>query len=113
MKCAIETSDRGSQAYCLLCFADIHRTRKDSIRARPRYESAGALMVEIGDRYGEVKVMVGKAKVDLKSKNYAAVSFKYFMVFVKVRLLSPYECSSELYYTIVCLFRLWNCTKEL
>ncbi|XP_039253909.1 43 kDa receptor-associated protein of the synapse-like [Styela clava] len=70
LKFAIESGDRGSQAYCLLCFADIHRTRKDPERALPRYESAGSMMREIGDRYGEVKVLVGKAKVHIKTKNY-------------------------------------------
>lgn len=37
MGIAVETHDRASQAYCILCFADIHRQRTDNERAVPRY----------------------------------------------------------------------------
>ena len=36
MGIAVETQDRASQAYCILCFADIHRQRTDNERAEPR-----------------------------------------------------------------------------
>lgn len=75
MKFAMETGDRGSQAYCILSFADIHRAKRDSDKALPRYESATSIMREIGDRYGEVKTLVGKAKMNLKNKLYLKASW--------------------------------------
>ena len=44
MGIAVETHDRASQAYCILCFADIHRQRTDNERAVPRYYNNASLL---------------------------------------------------------------------
>lgn len=88
MKIALQHGDRPLQALCLLCFADIHRSRGDlevrSLRggvgvcagrahpdstpdlavqtAFPRYDSAMSIMTEIGNRLGQVQVLLGVAK---------------------------------------------------
>lgn len=90
MKIALQHGDRPLQALCLLCFADIHRSRGDlevrqralcmwagQVQARsspcshpcpalqtafPRYESAMSIMTEIGNRLGQVQVLLGVAK---------------------------------------------------
>ncbi|KAK2499795.1 hypothetical protein MC885_015429 [Smutsia gigantea] len=87
MKIALQHGDRPLQALCLLCFADIHRSRGDlEVRslgrgggvaglaqpdstlhlavqtAFPRYDSAMSLMTEIGNRLGQVQVLLGVAK---------------------------------------------------
>lgn len=62
MKIALQHGDRPLQALCLLCFADIHRSRGDLETAFPRYDSAMSLMSEIGNRLGQVQVLLGVAK---------------------------------------------------
>lgn len=85
MKIALQHGDRPLQALCLLCFADIHRNRGDlevrsvgcrggragraqsdsSLAAQtafPRYDSAMSIMTEIGNRLGQVQVLLGVAK---------------------------------------------------
>uniref|UniRef100_A0A8C6IA49 Receptor-associated protein of the synapse n=1 Tax=Mus spicilegus TaxID=10103 RepID=A0A8C6IA49_MUSSI len=87
MKIALQHGDRPLQALCLLCFADIHRSRGDlEVRspglgggdlgpgapqiqpclarqtAFPRYDSAMSIMTEIGNRLGQVHVLLGVAK---------------------------------------------------
>ncbi|KAF5920629.1 hypothetical protein HPG69_011209 [Diceros bicornis minor] len=88
MKIALQHGDRPLQALCLLCFADIHRSRGDlEVRslgggvglcagpaqpdstphlavqtAFPRYDSAMSIMTEIGNRLGQVQVLLGVAK---------------------------------------------------
>ena len=73
MRTAIEHQDRHSQAYGMLCFADIHRVRKDADRAIPRYDSAFGLMIETGDQYGHALVTLGKAKAFFRAKEIAKV----------------------------------------
>ncbi|XP_074086724.1 43 kDa receptor-associated protein of the synapse isoform X1 [Macrotis lagotis] len=62
MKIALQHGDRPLQALCLLCFADIHRNRRDLETAFPRYDSAMSIMTEIGNRLGQVHVLLGVAK---------------------------------------------------
>ncbi|XP_057605705.1 43 kDa receptor-associated protein of the synapse isoform X2 [Hippopotamus amphibius kiboko] len=62
MKIALQHGDRPLQALCLLCFADIHRSRGDPETAFPRYDSALSIMTEIGNRLGQVQVLLGVAK---------------------------------------------------
>ncbi|KAM5247536.1 43 kDa receptor-associated protein of the synapse isoform 3-T3 [Ctenodactylus gundi] len=62
MKIALQHGDRPLQALCLLCFADIHRSRGDLETAFPRYDSAMSIMTEIGNRLGQVHVLLGVAK---------------------------------------------------
>ncbi|XP_068947718.1 43 kDa receptor-associated protein of the synapse isoform X2 [Petaurus breviceps papuanus] len=62
MKIALQHGDRPLQALCLLCFADIHRSRRDLETAFPRYDSAMSIMTEIGNRLGQVHVLLGLAK---------------------------------------------------
>ncbi|XP_042089454.1 43 kDa receptor-associated protein of the synapse isoform X6 [Ovis aries] len=62
MKIALQHGDRPLQALCLLCFADIHRSRGDLQTAFPRYDSAMSIMTEIGNRLGQVQVLLGVAK---------------------------------------------------
>ncbi|XP_053416773.1 43 kDa receptor-associated protein of the synapse isoform X4 [Nycticebus coucang] len=62
MKIALQHGDRPLQALCLLCFADIHRSRGDLEMAFPRYDSAMSIMTEIGNRLGQVQVLLGVAK---------------------------------------------------
>uniref|UniRef100_A0A452TVV8 43 kDa receptor-associated protein of the synapse n=1 Tax=Ursus maritimus TaxID=29073 RepID=A0A452TVV8_URSMA len=62
MKIALQHGDRPLQALCLLCFADIHRSRGDLETAFPRYDSAMSIMTEIGNRLGQVQVLLGVAK---------------------------------------------------
>ncbi|XP_072473690.1 43 kDa receptor-associated protein of the synapse isoform X2 [Notamacropus eugenii] len=62
MKIALQHGDRPLQALCLLCFADIHRSRRDLETALPRYDSAMSIMTEIGNRLGQVYVLLGLAK---------------------------------------------------
>jgi len=73
MQFSLEKQDRRAQAYCMLCFADIHRVRKDPEKALPRYDSALGLMLEIGDRYGQTLIAVGKAKAYIGSRNFEEV----------------------------------------
>uniref|UniRef100_A0A8C2VYM5 43 kDa receptor-associated protein of the synapse n=1 Tax=Chinchilla lanigera TaxID=34839 RepID=A0A8C2VYM5_CHILA len=62
MKIALQHGDRPLQALCLLCFADIHRSRGDLETAVPRYDSAMSIMTEIGNRLGQVQVLLGVTK---------------------------------------------------
>ncbi|XP_042729211.1 43 kDa receptor-associated protein of the synapse isoform X4 [Lagopus leucura] len=62
MKIALQHGDRPLQALCLLCFADIHRSRRDVQTAFPRYDSAMSIMTEIGNRLGQIQVLLGVAK---------------------------------------------------
>ncbi|KFO19859.1 26S protease regulatory subunit 6A [Fukomys damarensis] len=62
MKIALQHGDRPLQALCLLCFADIHRSRGDLETAFPRYDSAMSIMTEIGNRLGQVQVLLGVTK---------------------------------------------------
>ncbi|XP_060117447.1 43 kDa receptor-associated protein of the synapse isoform X3 [Heteronotia binoei] len=62
MKIALQHGDRPLQAQCLLCFADIHRSRKDVQTAFPRYDSSMSIMTEIGNRLGQIQVLLGVAK---------------------------------------------------
>nr|XP_060619031.1 43 kDa receptor-associated protein of the synapse [Anolis sagrei ordinatus] len=62
MKIALQHGDRPLQAQCLLCFADIHRTRGDIQTAFPRYDSSMSIMTEIGNRLGQIQVLLGVAK---------------------------------------------------
>ncbi|XP_054517338.1 43 kDa receptor-associated protein of the synapse isoform X5 [Pan troglodytes] len=62
MKIALQHGDRPLQALCLLCFADIHRSRGDLETAFPRYDSAMSIMTEIGNRLGQVQALLGVAK---------------------------------------------------
>ncbi|XP_066853772.1 43 kDa receptor-associated protein of the synapse isoform X2 [Anser cygnoides] len=62
MKIALQHGDRPLQALCLLCFADIHLSRKDVQTAFPRYDSAMSIMTEIGNRLGQIQVLLGVAK---------------------------------------------------
>ncbi|XP_065696324.1 43 kDa receptor-associated protein of the synapse isoform X3 [Patagioenas fasciata] len=62
MKIALQHGDRPLQALCLLCFADIHRSRKDVQTAFPRYDSSMSIMTEIGNRLGLVQVLLGMTK---------------------------------------------------
>ncbi|NXD87365.1 RAPSN protein, partial [Halcyon senegalensis] len=62
MKIALQHGDRPLQALCLLCFADIHRSRKDVQTAFPRYDSSMSIMTEIGNRLGLVQVLLGVTK---------------------------------------------------
>uniref|UniRef100_A0A674P327 Receptor-associated protein of the synapse, 43kD n=1 Tax=Takifugu rubripes TaxID=31033 RepID=A0A674P327_TAKRU len=70
MKIALQHGDRPLQALCLLNFADIHRCRHDVDKAFPRYESALAIMTEIGNRLGQTQVYLGVAKCWLLQKEY-------------------------------------------
>ncbi|XP_069138338.1 43 kDa receptor-associated protein of the synapse-like [Argopecten irradians] len=67
LKMAMQYKDRPVQAKCLLTFAEIHRTRKDTERANPRYESAYSIYTEIGDRYGQMESLCGMAKSTMLS----------------------------------------------
>uniref|UniRef100_A0A8C8RAN5 Receptor associated protein of the synapse n=1 Tax=Pelusios castaneus TaxID=367368 RepID=A0A8C8RAN5_9SAUR len=62
MKIALQHGDRPLQALCLLCFADIHRSRADIQTAFPRYDSSMSIMTEIGNRLGQIQVLLGVAK---------------------------------------------------
>lgn len=62
MKIALQHGDRPLQALCLLCFADIHLSRRDVQTAFPRYDSAMSIMTEIGNRLGQIQVLLGVAK---------------------------------------------------
>ncbi|XP_075358720.1 43 kDa receptor-associated protein of the synapse isoform X5 [Mycteria americana] len=62
MKIALQHGDRPLQALCLLCFADIHRSRKDVQTAFPRYDSSMSIMTEIGNRLGLIQVLLGVTK---------------------------------------------------
>ncbi|XP_054055012.1 43 kDa receptor-associated protein of the synapse isoform X4 [Rissa tridactyla] len=62
MKIALQHGDRPLQALCLLCFADIHRSRKDVQTAIPRYDSSMSIMTEIGNRLGLIQVLLGVTK---------------------------------------------------
>ncbi|XP_065491404.1 43 kDa receptor-associated protein of the synapse isoform X3 [Caloenas nicobarica] len=62
MKIALQHGDRPLQALCLLCFADIHRSRKDVQTAFPRYDSSMSIMTEIGNRLGLIQVLLGMTK---------------------------------------------------
>ncbi|XP_076589734.1 43 kDa receptor-associated protein of the synapse isoform X8 [Chaetodon auriga] len=70
MKIALQHGDRPLQALCLLNFADIHRSRHDVDKAFPRYESALAIMTEIGNRLGQTQVYLGVAKCWLGQKEF-------------------------------------------
>ncbi|XP_020034726.2 43 kDa receptor-associated protein of the synapse isoform X1 [Castor canadensis] len=69
MKIALQHGDRPLQALCLLCFADIHRSRGDLETAFPRYDSAMSIMTEIGNRLGQVQVLLGVAKCWMARKS--------------------------------------------
>ena len=73
MHVAIENQDRGSQSYSMLCFADIHRVRKDTDRAIPRYNSASGMMMETGDQFGNALVALGKAKAYFRANEISRV----------------------------------------
>ncbi|XP_005047178.1 PREDICTED: 43 kDa receptor-associated protein of the synapse [Ficedula albicollis] len=62
MKIALQHGDRPLQALCLLCFADIHRSRRDVQTAFPRYDSSMSIMTEIGNRLGLIQVLLGVTK---------------------------------------------------
>ncbi|XP_024117740.1 43 kDa receptor-associated protein of the synapse-like [Oryzias melastigma] len=68
MKIALQHGDRPLQALCLLNFADIHRYRHAVDKALPRYDSALAIMTEIGNRLGQTQVYLGVAKCQLLKK---------------------------------------------
>ncbi|XP_029437907.1 43 kDa receptor-associated protein of the synapse isoform X1 [Rhinatrema bivittatum] len=75
MKIALQHGDRPLQAVCLLCFADIHRSHNDAeveihscLRAFPRYDSSMSIMTEIGNRLGQIQVLLGMAKCWLSQK---------------------------------------------
>ncbi|KAK2162918.1 hypothetical protein NP493_1496g00017 [Ridgeia piscesae] len=68
MKLALEDGDRPTQGKCLCCFADIHRNGNDVQARHPRYEAAVSIMVEIGDRYGQIEALSGMAKTMLAMK---------------------------------------------
>lgn len=104
MKIALQHGDRPLQALCLLNFADIHRCRRDvdvraishlfffvcllllrvfgelsfvscpTQKAFPRYESALAIMTEIGNRLGQSHVYLGVAKCWLLQKEFDKVT---------------------------------------
>nr|NP_001071936.1 zinc finger protein [Ciona intestinalis]BAE93343.1 zinc finger protein [Ciona intestinalis] len=78
MKIAIENDDRSCQAYAMLCFADIHRVRKDEERSLPRYNSASGLMLDTGDQFGYMMSTIGKAKLYLQTKDYQKAIQEYF-----------------------------------
>ncbi|XP_005987007.1 43 kDa receptor-associated protein of the synapse [Latimeria chalumnae] len=62
MKIALQHGDRPLQALCLLCFADIHKSRNDAEKAFPRYDSSMSIMIEIGNRLGQVQILIGVGK---------------------------------------------------
>ncbi|XP_074853356.1 43 kDa receptor-associated protein of the synapse isoform X2 [Carettochelys insculpta] len=62
MKIALQHGDRPLQALCLLCFADIHRSRMDVQTAFPRYDSSMSIMTEIGNRLGQIQALEGIEK---------------------------------------------------
>ncbi|XP_039394272.1 43 kDa receptor-associated protein of the synapse isoform X2 [Mauremys reevesii] len=62
MKIALQHGDRPLQALCLLCFADIHRSRADIQTAFPRYDSSMSIMTEIGNRLGQIQALEGIEK---------------------------------------------------
>ncbi|XP_069714210.1 43 kDa receptor-associated protein of the synapse isoform X2 [Phaenicophaeus curvirostris] len=68
MKIALQHGDRPLQALCLLCFADIHRSRKDIQTAFPRYDSSMSIMTEIGNRLGLIQVLLGMTKCWMMQK---------------------------------------------
>ena len=76
MQYALEVENRRLQAYAMLCFADVHRCNHDNHKALPRYDTAGSLMVEIGDKYGLILVHVGRGKTLAKNKKYEQVGLK-------------------------------------
>lgn len=106
MKIALQHGDRPLQALCLLCFADIHRSRRDVQvqlpwkteemgrgyekwviakhvfsflplqTAFPRYDSAMSIMTEIGNRLGQIQVLLGVAKCWMIQKELDKVSNK-------------------------------------
>jgi len=73
MRNAIECQDGHSQAYAMLCFADIHRVRRDTDRSIPRYDSASGLMVETGDQFGHAQAALGKAKAFFRAREFTKV----------------------------------------
>ncbi|XP_040115174.1 43 kDa receptor-associated protein of the synapse isoform X2 [Oryx dammah] len=55
MKIALQHGDRPLQALCLLCFADIHRSRGD-LQALDAIERAQDLAEEVGNKLGQLKL---------------------------------------------------------
>ncbi|XP_074005128.1 43 kDa receptor-associated protein of the synapse isoform X9 [Numenius arquata] len=55
MKIALQHGDRPLQALCLLCFADIHRSRKD-VQALESIEKAQELAEGLGNKLGLLKL---------------------------------------------------------
>uniref|UniRef100_UPI00358FDFFC 43 kDa receptor-associated protein of the synapse n=1 Tax=Myxine glutinosa TaxID=7769 RepID=UPI00358FDFFC len=62
MKIALLHGDRPLQALCLLCFADIHRSKGDVEKARPRYDASLSIVTEIGNRVAHAVALLGLAK---------------------------------------------------
>ncbi|KAM5247538.1 43 kDa receptor-associated protein of the synapse isoform 5-T5 [Ctenodactylus gundi] len=89
MKIALQHGDRPLQALCLLCFADIHRSRGDLETAFPRYDSAMSIMTEIGNRLGQVHVLLGVAKCWVARKALDKLSQ------LKLHCLSEAICRSK------------------
>lgn len=82
MGIAVETHDRASQAYCILCFADIHRQRTDNERAVPRYHAAIKMFRDIGDKLGVIRGEIGLAKCLVQMKQYKE-AMNYYQLAVK------------------------------
>ncbi|GAB6029808.1 hypothetical protein CHUAL_005520 [Chamberlinius hualienensis] len=62
MKMALRVKDKPIQAKCLSSFADIYRTKTDVDRAFSTYELAYSIMMDIGDKPGQLEVLSGMAK---------------------------------------------------
>lgn len=134
MKIALQHGDRPLQALCLLNFADIHRCRHDvdvsnrdgdssrstlfmlstdvtflllpsPQKAFPRYESALAIMTEIGNRLGQTQVYLGVAKCWLLQKEYDKVGW--------TASVSEGTRATSLTGTRVRFYRPWNPCSEL
>ncbi|XP_013380010.1 43 kDa receptor-associated protein of the synapse [Lingula anatina] len=69
LKSAMEKNDRPVQAKCLHSFAEIHKKLHDFEKAYPRYEAALNIMVETGDRYGQMEVLIGRADAMMLGNN--------------------------------------------
>ncbi|XP_023931891.1 43 kDa receptor-associated protein of the synapse-like, partial [Lingula anatina] len=76
LKSAMEKNDRPVQAKCLHSFAEIHKKLHDFEKAYPRYEAALNIMVETGDRYGQMEVLIGRADAMMLGNNVKKVPVK-------------------------------------
>ncbi|KAG1653810.1 receptor-associated protein of the synapse [Nymphon striatum] len=62
MKSAINDGDIPAQAYCLFCYGNIYRDRKDVEKALHHYEASMKLMRKLEDVEGQCQVLIGMAK---------------------------------------------------